>query len=86
MDSWVDGPVPAISSAAWLTYSAEFVTKLPQRDFDTVERTADKLRMAGHFGFTEREATTLIEEAAEVERILGPLTRPTWVDRHIWRL
>jgi hypothetical protein len=84
---WLPGPHPEIKGDAWLTLAAEFVGALNEADFDLVDRTAADLRSAGDQGFTiDSDFNKMRAAITASEQILGPLTKPTWFDRHVWRL
>jgi hypothetical protein len=84
---WLPGPHPKIRGHAWLTLAAEFVGALNEADFDLVDRAAADLRSAGDSGFTiDYDVNKMRAAITSSEQILGPLTKPTWVDRHVWRL
>ena len=65
----------------------EFVGVLNEADFDLVDRAAADLRSAGDEGFTiDYNANQMRAAISRSEQILGPLTKPTWFDRQVWRL
>jgi hypothetical protein len=58
-----------------------------EADFDLVDRAAAALRDAGDSGFMIDYGVNQMRAAISgSEQILGPLTKPTWFDRHVWRL
>ena len=83
---WVEGPHPAVSSAAWQSEARYFVGALSDEDFRIVDAVAAVVHSAGEFGFTLGECDHLILHLRRAEEIVKPLTRVRWVDRHVWRL
>jgi hypothetical protein len=83
---WLPGPHPKIKSDTWLAHAAEFVGALEAADFDLVDRAAAEVHRAGVYGFYIRGANELSDLISGCTPVLEPLTKPTWVDRHVWRL
>jgi hypothetical protein len=60
---------------------------LRRSDFETVDSALDSVRLSGEFGFTLAGIEPLRKnEIDEAVAIIERLARPTWFDRHVWRL
>lgn len=80
---WHEGPHSEIRTSAWDAHAADFVGLLDQRLFDLVDLTHTRLVEASDWGFTQNEVKRLIAQADETLKAIEPVTRPTWVDRHV---
>jgi len=83
---WYEGPFPAISAAAWSRYAADFVGRLNANDAAEVDGVATEIRAAGELGFYSKEANELPARVEKAAEILERFAKPSWFDRHIWRL
>lgn len=88
LHGWLPGPHPKISADAWFANAAEFVGVLNEYNFKLVEHDAHAVQSAGEYGFLigDDDAAYLRAEIDRAKAILEPLTKPTWFDRHVWRL
>jgi hypothetical protein len=84
--SWKEGPHRGIGTTTWERRAADFVGSLDSATFELVDRAHSALGQAGEFGFTQKEGLGLIEVASSARSVIAPLGRPTWLDRHVWRL
>ena len=85
-EEWYEGPHGKLSARAWVAHSAEFVGVLKQEDFDLVDFVTREVEQSGEWGFTPQMAIDLRERIDQAVPIIEPLAKPTWVDRHVWRL
>jgi hypothetical protein len=85
-NGWVEGPHPKISTGAWVLHASDLVGRLSREDFDVVDRIAAKLTGDSEFGFTLGEARAHSSDAKKAAAIIAPIAKPSWFDRHIWRL
>jgi hypothetical protein len=88
LHGYLPGPHPKISADAWFANAAEFVGALDDDTFGLVEHDAHAVQSAGEYGFLigDDDAAYLRGEIDRAKGILEPLTKPTWFDRHVWRL
>jgi hypothetical protein len=86
MPSWHEGPHHALQTGTWDVHAADFVARLDEKAFELVDYAYDHLAQAADWGFTYRDGKRIIEEIAKAEAIITPFSKPTWFDRHIWRL
>ena len=71
----------------WQSYAVEFVGALTQKDFDIVNYAAEELDLAVESRAVSQDDARKFQDAAfAAERVLEPVLRTTWFDRHVWRL
>lgn len=85
-EQWHEGPHPAIRTLEWETHAADLVGRLRAHDFAAIDETHTRLAQAASWGFTASERASLVNDAHTAAKILAPLARLTWIDRHVWRL
>lgn len=81
--TWLEGPHASIRTSAWEEHAADFVGLLDQPPFELVDKLHDDLAWASELGFTRKEGGHLIDRIGVVEKVLEPLSRPAWIDRHV---
>jgi hypothetical protein len=81
----VEGPHRAIRTDAWDEHAADLVGRLGDT-FERAEHIHHHLAQAAEWGFTANEGRNLPTDIDALVRDLESLRRPTWFDRHIWRL
>jgi hypothetical protein len=81
-----DGPLPKISAKAWAANAAEFVGRLDAEDLESVDSTMFILQSDAEFGISAADAKVREGEVDQALKILRPLSKLTWFDRHVWRL
>jgi hypothetical protein len=84
--SWLEGPHHSIRTSAWDEHAANFVGHLDEPEFEIVDSTHHRLAQGAEWGFTYTEGKRLIEKIAEAGAVVGRFAKPTWFDRHVWRL
>ena len=84
--SWKEGPHHGIRTGAWDANAAHFVARLDGDTFRDLDHAETELARAAEWGFTHRGGQRLLRDVAEAYGIVQPFSRPTWFDRHVWRL
>ncbi len=81
-----EGPHTDIRIDAWQEYAADLIGRLTAAEFDQVDALHAGLARDADWGNLQQGLEMRAEAIPPVQAIIERLAKPTWFDRHVWRL